>query len=302
MKMRKNKKLLSLKKREGMAGWLFILPFCLGFILFSAKPLVETLIMTFNDVKIDFGGYKMQYTGLENLNYIYNVDTDFLLNLFTAVGNMLWQVPCILILSVILAQLVNTEFSGRAFVRTVLFVPVIVMSGTVVLIIQNDVVASATLSGGVVSGGEISYASGMSELLEEAGLGTAIADFFMTVADNMFNLIWKTGVQIVIFLAGLQSISPSLYEAASIEGANRWESFFKITLPCLMPIITINTVYTIVDCFTDSGNEAMNQVLVAVSSIKYGVAAAMSWSYFVLILAFIALVMLILAKLGKKYS
>lgn len=285
-----------------MAGWLFILPFVLGFVLFSAKPLVETLIMTFNDVKIDFGGYKMQYTGLENLNYIYNVDTDFLLNLFTSVGNMLWQVPCILVLSVILAQLVNTEFSGRTFVRSVLFVPVIVMSGTVVLIIQNDVVASAALSGGVVSGGEISYASGMAELLEEAGLGTSVANFFLTVADNLFNLIWKTGVQIVIFLAGLQSISPSLYEAASIEGANRWESFFKITLPSLMPIITINTVYTIVDCFTDSTNEAMNQVLVAVSSIKYGIAAAMSWSYFVLILAFIAIVMLILAKLGKKYS
>lgn len=300
--MKKGKKFLSLKKREGMVGWLFILPFILGFLLFSAKPLVETFIMTFNEVTVDFGGYKMEYSGLENLNYIYNVDTDFLLNLFTSVGNMIWQVPCILIFSIILAQVVNSEFSGRTFVRSVLFVPVIIMSGTVVLIIQNDVVASATLSGGVVTGGEINYADGMAVILEEAGLSRPIVEFFETVAENMFNLIWKTGVQIVIFLAGLQSISPSLYEASSIEGANRWENFFKITLPMLMPIITINTVYTIVDYFTDSTNEAMNQVLVAVKSIKYGVAAAMSWSYFALILLFIAIVMLILAKFSKKYS
>ena len=296
------KKYFSLKKREGMAGWIFVLPFLLGFLLFSAKPLVETLIMTFNDVTIEFGGYKMNYTGLENLNYIYNVDTDFLFNLFSAVGNMIWQVPCILILSVILAQIVNTEFSGRTFVRSVLFVPVIVMSGTVVLIIQNDVVASAALNGGVVTGGKIEYISGISGILEETGLNQSVIDFFQKVANGMYNLLWKTGVQIVIFLAGLQSISPSLYEASSIEGANKWENFFKITLPMLMPIIVINTVYTIVDFFTDSTNEAMNQVLVAVQSIKYGLAAAMSWSYFILIALFIAIVMLILNKFSRKYS
>lgn len=300
--MKKKITLLTLKRRESFAGRLFVLPFYIGFILFSAKPLAETFIMIFNDVKIEYGGYNMVYTGLDNLNYIYNVDADFLFNLFSSVGNMLWQVPAVLIISIILAQIINTKFVGRTFARAVFFVPVIVMTGTIVLIIQNDVVASAALNGGVVAGGKIEYSVGLEQILVEAGMSDSVVEFFSNVINNMFNLLWKTGVQIVIFLAGLQSISPSLYEASSIEGATKWEDFFRITLPMLMPIIVINTVYTIVDFFTDSTNKAMNQVIVAVDGLKFGRAAAMAWSYFVLIGLFIAIIMLLLAKLNKKYS
>ena len=215
---------------------------------------------------------------------------------------MLWQVPVVLILSLILAQIINADFIGRTFVRSVLFVPVIVMTGTVVLIIQNDVVASAALNGGVVAGGKVEYSVGLEGLLNETGLNSAAIELFTKIANNMFNLLWKTGVQIVIFLAGLQSISPSLYEASSIEGATRWETFFKIDLPIMMPIITINTVYTIVDFFTDPNNEAMNQVILAINDLKFGRAAAMSWSYFMLIGIFVFVVMFVLSKINKKYS
>ena len=293
---------MSLKGKESAAGRMFVLPFYVGFLLFSLTPLVKTLIMTVNDVKVEYGGYNMSYIGLENFNYIYNVDTDFLYNLFSAVGNMLWQVPVVLIVSIILAQIINTRFFGRTFVRAILFVPVIVMTGTVVLIIQNDVVASAALNGGIVAGGQIEYTTGLEDVLLQAGLGSKVIDFFITLTNGMFNLIWKTGVQIVIFLAGLQSISPTLYEASAIEGATQWENFFKITLPMMMPIIVINTVFTIVDFFTDSTNEAMNQVMVAVKNLLFGRAAAMAFSYFVLIGIMIAAVMFILSKLSKKYG
>lgn len=300
--MKNKKPYMTLKKRESFSGFLFVLPFYIGFILFSLKPLLETLLMTFNDVKITYGGYNMTYVGLQNLNHIYNVDPDFLLNLFTSVGNMIWQVPVVLIISIILAQISNTEFIGRAFARTVFFIPVIVMTGTVVLIIQNDVVASAALNGGVVAGGKIEYSSGIEDVLIQAGLGDTTIEFFDKVINSMFNLMWKTAVPIVIFLAGLQSIPKSLYEASHIEGATKWETFFKITLPMLMPMIVINTVYTIVDFFTDVNNEAMNQVMVAVDGLKFGIASAMAWSYFILIAVFIAVVMLIFAKLSKKYG
>ncbi len=300
--MKKKKSFLSLKGKESAAGRMFVLPFYVGFLLFSLTPLVKTLIMTVNDVKVEYGGYNMSYIGLENFNYIYNVDTDFLYNLFSAVGNMLWQVPVVLIVSIILAQIINTRFFGRTFVRAILFVPVIVMTGTVVLIIQNDVVASAALNGGIVAGGQIEYTTGLEDVLLQAGLGSKVIDFFITLTNGMFNLIWKTGVQIVIFLAGLQSISPTLYEASAIEGATQWENFFKITLPMMMPIIVINTVFTIVDFFTDSTNEAMNQVMVAVKNLLFGRAAAMAFSYFVLIGIMIAAVMFILSKLSKKYG
>ncbi len=302
MNMKKINSLTSLKRKEAMSGRIFVLPFYLGFILFSAKPLIETMLMVFNDVKINFGGYKMTSVGFDNLFYIFNVDADFTQNLFTAVSNMLWQVPVVLILSLILAQIINADFIGRTFVRSVLFVPVIVMTGTVVLIIQNDVVASAALNGGVVAGGKVEYSVGLEGLLNETGLNSAAIELFTKIANNMFNLLWKTGVQIVIFLAGLQSISPSLYEASSIEGATRWETFFKIDLPIMMPIITINTVYTIVDFFTDPNNEAMNQVILAINDLKFGRAAAMSWSYFMLIGIFVFVVMFVLSKINKKYS
>lgn len=302
MNMKKINSLTSLKRKEAMSGRIFVLPFYLGFILFSAKPLIETMLMVFNDVKINFGGYKMTSVGFDNLFYIFNVDADFTQNLFTAVSNMLWQVPVVLILSLILAQIINADFIGRTFVRSVLFVPVIVMTGTVVLIIQNDVVASAALNGGVVAGGKVEYSVGLEGLLNETGLNSAAIELFTKIANNMFNLLWKTGVQIVIFLAGLQSISPSLYEASSIEGATRWETFFKIDLPIMMPIITINTVYTIVDFFTDPNNEAMNQVILAINDLKFGRAAAMSWSYFILIGIFVFVVMFVLSKINKKYS
>lgn len=302
MNMKKINSLTSLKRKEAMSGRIFVLPFYLGFILFSAKPLIETMLMVFNDVKINFGGYKMSSVGFDNLFYIFNVDADFTQNLFTAVSNMLWQVPVVLILSLILAQIINADFIGRTFVRSVLFVPVIVMTGTVVLIIQNDVVASAALNGGVVAGGKVEYSVGLEGLLNETGLNSAAIELFTKIANNMFNLLWKTGVQIVIFLAGLQSISPSLYEASSIEGATRWETFFKIDLPIMMPIITINTVYTIVDFFTDPNNEAMNQVILAINDLKFGRSAAMSWSYFMLIGIFVFVVMFVLSKINKKYS
>lgn len=298
----KNKAVFNLKVKESLSARIFMLPFYIGFLLFSVKPLFETFIMIFNSVSIEYGGYKMKYVGAENLNEIFNKDPDFLLNLFTSVGNMLWQVPTILFISLFLAVLLNSKFKGRGFVRSVFFLPVIVVTGVVILIIQNDVVANAALQGGSVSGGEIEYNVGIEQLLIDAGLSSKIVGFFSTLANNMFNLLWRSGVQIVLFLAALQSIPSSLYEASSVEGATVIDDFFKITLPMTIPIMIINTVYTIVDGFTEANNLAMNQVMVAIDNLNYGVGAAMSWSYFALIGLFIGIVMLIFTRLSKKFS
>ena len=293
---------LSLKKRDSIVGSLFMIPFYLGFILFSVKPLFETFKMIFYDVRIQYGGYIMSYSGIDNLKHIFTEDPDFLYNLFSSVGNMLWQVPSILFISLFLAIIVNSKFFGRSFVRSVFFLPVIVITGTVILIIQNDVVANAVLNGGVVAGGKIEYNIGIEQLLVDSGVSSKIVSFFTTLANSMFNLLWRSGVQLVLFLAGLQSIPTSLYEASSVEGATKLDEFFKITLPMSIPIMLINAVYTIVDTFTDSGNAAMNQVLVAVQSLNFGNASAMAWSYFALIGVFIALVMLVFSLLNKKYT
>lgn len=291
-----------LVRRRARYGRAFMVPFYIGFIMFSIKPLFETVKMVFNDVKIGYGGYVMKYIGIKNLNHIFNEDPDFLFNLFKSVGNMLWQVPAILFVSLFLAIIINTKFKGRGFVRSVFFSPVIIVTGTVFLIIQGDVVANAALSGGTAVGGTIEYNVGIEQLLIDAGISTKIVDFFTTLTNDIFNLLWQSGVQIILFLAGLQSIPTSLYEASAVEGATKLDDFFKITLPMTLPIMLINTVYTIVDSFTSSSNEAMNQVTTAVRELNYGTAAAMSISYFLLVGVFIALVMFIFSFLLKRYN
>ena len=301
MKKSFSKPRITLKGRDAIYARVFMLPFYLGFILFSVKPLIETFIFIFNSVSIRYGGYDMTYTGIKNLNKIFNEDPDFLLNLFTTVGNMLWQVPSILFISLFLALLINSKFHGCGLVRVIFFLPVVVVSGAVITIIQNDVVASAALSGGVVAGGKIEYDVGIEQLLVDAGMNAKVVSFFTTLANSMFNMLWKSGVQIVLFLAGLQSIPASLYEASSVEGATKLDDFFKITLPMSLPIMLVNTVYTIVDSFTDANNKAMNQVMVAVTELDFGSGAAMAWAYFVLISICIAAVGLIFLRLNKKY-
>ena len=293
---------LSLVQREALVGRGFVLPFYIGFLLFSLAPLVQTFRFMFYHSTVKPGGFNMKWIGIENFEYVFTKDASFIENLFGSVGDMIWQVPLVLFISLFLAVLINTKFHGRSFVRVVFFLPVIVMTGTVMLIVQNDAVASAALSGEVVAGGKIEYSVGLESLLLQAGLNSKVVDLFTTLSNDIFNLAWKAGVQIIIFLSGLQSIPSSLYEASSVEGATKWEEFFKITMPMLLPTFVLNAVYTIVDAFTDVNNEAMNQVMVQVEKLDYGKAAVMSYSYFVLIALFVAAVMGIFALLNKRYS
>lgn len=293
---------LTLVQRDALVGRGFVLPFYIGFFLFSLGPLIQTFRFMFYHSTVKPGGFNMKWIGIDNFEHVFAKDASFIENLFGSVGDMIWQVPLILFISLFLAVLINTKFHGRAFVRVVFFLPVIVMTGTVMLIVQNDAVASAALSGEVVAGGKIEYSVGLESLLLQAGLNSKVVELFTTLSNDIFNLAWKAGVQIIIFLSGLQSIPSSLYEASSVEGATKWEEFFKITMPMLLPTFVLNAVYTIVDAFTDVNNEAMNQVMVQVEKLDYGKAAVMSYSYFVLIAIFVAAVMGIFALLNKRYS
>lgn len=293
---------LTLVQRDALVGRAFVLPFYIGFFLFSLGPLIQTFRFMFYHSTVKPGGFNMKWIGIDNFEHVFAKDASFIENLFGSVGDMIWQVPLVLFISLFLAVLINTKFHGRAFVRVVFFLPVIVMTGTVMVIVQNDAVASAALSGEVVAGGKIEYSVGLESLLLQAGLNSKVVELFTTLSNDIFNLAWKAGVQIIIFLSGLQSIPSSLYEASSVEGATKWEEFFKITMPMLLPTFVLNAVYTIVDAFTDVNNEAMNQVMVQVEKLDYGKAAVMSYSYFVLIAIFVAAVMGIFALLNKRYS
>ncbi len=209
---------------------------------------------------------------------------------------MLYQVPFILIVSLFLATIINQKFVGRTFVRAIFFLPVIVASGVVISLIQSDALSSTMMEGNTET--TIFNSTVLEEFLQQTGLSAKITGYFTTITNNMFDLLWKTGIQTLMFLAGLQSVSPSLYEASSVEGATGWENFWLITFPMLVPIIFVNTVYTVVDSFMDLSNGVMTQILGTTNNVEYGKAAAMGWSYTIIIL-FVLLLVFILFKLPE---
>ena len=301
-----NKKSYSLRKQQAKSGRIFAIPFYLGFLFFFLKPMFQSIMFVFQRVTMQEFGYKRVFVGLSNLKYIFTEDTYYTTNLVSSVVKMLWQVPVILVRSLFFALILNQKFHGRTFVRAVFFLPVILASGIILELINSDVAANQIMSGNAVAGGEITQSDALATLLTDLGLSSKVINFATNISDNLFNLAWLTGIQTVIFLAAVQSISGSLYEAAMVEGASSWEIFWKITLPMISPMILTNFIYSVVDCFTLNTNAVMKQVLNTAAQLKYGWSAAMAWVYFLIIFAVILIVIKIFSALeadkpkGKK--
>ncbi len=298
--MEKRKLRMNLTTRNSWNGFFFVLPFYIGFMLFFLHPLIQSLLFAFHSVKIDVKEYTMSFMGLKNFNYIFAQDADYKINLIFGSLDLFWKV--IVISSLFFAMILNQKFFGRGFIRAVFFLPVIIATGVAMDVVQGDMIASSIFTGNVVSGGEISHSSALRSLLLEAGMSEAVTRSITAVFDNMFSLMWKTGIQMIVFLAGLQSISPSLYEASAIEGATAWENFWKITLPMLLPITMVNVIYTIIDLFTDSKNAIMLQVLSNINTLRLGWASAMAWAYFFVIALVLAIVFIVFSRLSRNHS
>ena len=296
-----NKKPLKMNTRENLTAHAFLIPFYLGLIFFFIIPLFNSLRMSFSDVSVGISGYTYKWMGLEQYKDAFFRDANFSTNIIGSLTGLLWQIPTINIFAIFLALVANQKFKGRALVRAIFFLPLIFSSGVVFEAINSDYVASSMMSGEAVSAGAGSNTGALNEFLVNSGIGTQIVDLVTKITDQIFSLAWVSGVQMILYLAGLQSISPSLYEAAHIEGASSWDDFWKITFPMLVPIMIICVVFTIVDNFTSASNMVMQQIvsLITESSTKLGLAAAFSWSYTVVIVALLGLVFGIFALLGK---
>lgn len=283
------RKWLSLTARHNLKGIYFLIPFYLGFLFFYLKPIASSIIFSFSDVSVDLSGYKVSFCGFDNYAYVLKSDDAFTGKLASDILNLLWKTPVIVILSLFLALILNHKFKGRLLVRAIFFLPVIVSTGYVLDIIQSNTVVSSALKSTMSASGT-SQSAGITDLLIQAGISQKIVDFISMVTDNFFSLVWNTGIQMLIFLAGLQGISGSLYEAAAVEGATSWESFCKITVPMISPIILLNTVYTIVDSYSGTKNGAFTLVTNNIVLNRFGSAAAMAWVYFLFIAIIISLV------------
>lgn len=306
-----SRKPASLDKRKAKSGWLFVLPFVIGFIVIYLPIIVNSIIYSFSEFEtiaaVDGGGYILHNVGFDNYRNALFVDTEFVKVLTTGVKQLLLEVPAIVIFSLFLAVILNEKMIGRAAFRAILFVPVILQTGLIaeidaantLLASMND--TSSGISTGAVDAAEeavggIVSAKDLNWLFANMKVGTDLVKYVTTMINNIYDIINRSGVQMLIFLAGLQSISPAIYESCDIDGATAWETFWKITVPMISPMILVNAVYTVIDAFTSSSNEVMTYISSVYSKAGGNVlSAAMSWMYFLLVIACIGIVVAVLS-------
>ncbi len=302
--MSKDRKLITMAQRRARTGYLFILPFIIGFILFMLRPMIQSLLMSFNNVKLIPGkGFSQEWVGIDNYRTAFLVDPNFNQYLMNEISRMAINTIATLVLSFVIAVILNQEFKGRTIARAIFFLPVILSSGVLPGIEKQnefyDMMAGVAASVGESSGVNISAA--LQDLLSVSGVGSGVFDVIFQMIDAIYDIVMASGIQIIVFLTGLQAISPSLYEAADVEGCTAWESFWKITFPMVSPLLLVNCIYTIVDFFMKNDNRIMELISkVMYSDFKFGVASAMSWVYFGVALLFILISSFIITKAVKS--
>ncbi|MBQ5330870.1 MAG: sugar ABC transporter permease [Oscillospiraceae bacterium] len=288
---------LSYEKKKGLYGYGFIALWFIGALVFFIVPVIQSFKYSFEDVTPDIGALIENWVGLANYKRAFMTDPDFRRNLTSVLGQTAWQTPIIIIFSLFVAIIINQKFRGRTFARAVFFLPVIIATGPVYAIITGDLSTSGTADADQFS--TMFSANMVDELLEFIGIygfNDKLTEILSTMTSDILNLVWKCGIQIIIFLSALQGIPTSAKEAAAIEGATAWEFFWKITLAYVSPMILVNLVYTIIDTFTDPTNVVMEQVLSIQDDWKYGLSAAMAWSYFAIVLVVVGIIFAIMNK------
>lgn len=256
--MKKKKRKMTLTKKRAITGYLFIMPWLIGFIWFYARSLFMTFQFSLNVLEVKpGGGYTLTFAGLDNFLYAFRAHASFKQVLTTSIVDMLIDVPLITFFSLFMALLLNKKFRGRTLVRAIFFLPVILNSEAIMDAMD---LARSLMSGGISNAAaEVAQAAqgGVSveyyiQMFGSLGLPMGIIEYIVGAVSRISDIINASGVQIIIFIAALQSIPGSMYEVAKIEGATGYETFWKVTFPMVMPHIITNVVYTVVDSFTDS--------------------------------------------------
>ena len=295
------KKSISLEQKRIRWGYIFALPFAVGFVLFFLSPLILYVILGFSKLSLTNQGMQLNPVGLENFRQVLFVRVGYFEQVLKSLGELLLTSPAIVLYSLFVATLLNQEFKGRGAVRAIFFLPVIMASGIAAVSNNDSLMGHAihALSGDVSltgDGDNTSMVKGLMDLLG-ASFSPRMFSFVSNLVGKIYTITMSSGVQILIFLAGLQGISPSLYEASSIEGATSWENFWKITLPMISPVVLVNSVYTIVDQLGGASNAViMDMYDTALKQNQFGFSSAMGLIYFSLIFIVVGFVIFIMSK------
>ena len=272
---------------KNRTGYVFLAPFLVGFTLFIFIPLIQSFIFSFNDIKIAEGGYTLQFLKWENYRHVLLVDTGYRMRIVNSFGITLRDTLVVIPFSFFSALLLHGKFKGRTAARAVFFLPVIISTGVLLgmdsqAVFQSVMNRDPSLSAG--SGEASLSALKVVNAFFTDSLPPTVTEFIATAADSTYDIIIKSGIQIIIFLGGLNTIGESVYEASNIEGATVWVNFWKITFPMCGPYILLNVVYTIIDSFTNLSNPLISHIrgdLISLSN--FGKATAAVWIYFLAI-------------------
>jgi ABC transporter, permease protein len=286
------------ERRKMLYGYGFLAIWIIGTIYFFLKPLIVSFWYSFNKTGVTLGKMETTFIGLQNYIDAFTKDTDYVNALLEVLKNTLWKTPIIIIFSIFIAVILNQKFRGRTFARAVFFLPVIIATGPVMSIINGDMDSSGYAGGAdqFSTMFETDMAGALLRFLGVYNISDTVTEVISLITSDIFNLVWNSGIQIIIFLAALQNIPFSAKEAAQIEGATSWEFFWKITLPYISPMIVANLIYTIVDSFIDPQNGVMALVLAQASDWNHGFSAAMAWAYFLIVILALGIVLPIVNK------
>lgn len=292
--MKKGRKRPLFTKRE-LSGYIFLLPVILGAVFIFIPAIANSLIYSFNNVTVEFSGIAKTFVGWQNYIDAFMVDTEFRLILVSATKGIVLDTVVIILFSFFISNVLNQQFKGRGIARMIFFMPVILTTGIVAKIEGANALYStmeiATESSGSAFGqmGLRGFFN-LEASLDGMGLPAFATGIVKGVVGNIQNIVNSSGVQIIIFISALQAINPSIFEASKMEGATKWEEFWKITFPLLLPNVLVCVVYTIIDTFTNPIYGVVDYIQSqAFNSGKMGYAAALSWIYFVIVLVFLGI-------------
>ena len=316
---KKKKRASSLDRIKARAGWMFILPFVIGFVVIYLPIVFQSIHFSFTEVKVlTGGGYSAEWVGFMNYQDALFDDADFFRLLTGGIQQLIFDIPAIVIFALFMAILLNQKMTGRAVFRAIFFIPVILATGIIDKIDQGNnmldlmqqtgrSIVTGTGAQNAMGGETTSSSSTVVQIVNMMdfewlfwsmkGISIDLVAYVVSAVNSIYQIINRSGVQMLIFLGGLQSISPSIYESAVMEGASAWESFWKITFPMISPMIFVNAIYTVIDSFTSQSNTIMRFIGYVYDEAGGQVlSSAMAWIYFTIVILMIAVVGLIVSS------
>ncbi len=301
VKAPKRRRAASLEKRKARGGYLFVLPFVLGLLIVYFPVIIDSFASTFMTSINTADGNIEKFVGISNYQEALFRNPTFVNTLLDGIKSLVIDIPSIVIFSLFIAVILNQKVLGRAVFRAIFFIPVICSTGLMETIDSaassyNDYMGNqgeGIQTGAVDEGGFSLSPESLVEMFGSMKIGTELAGFVVGAVNRVSSIIDRCGVQMLVLLAALQSISPAIYESCSIDGATTWETFWKITLPMISPMILVSAVYTVIDAFT-SHNSTIMKFITGQISQNSNIGTAMAWVYFGVIILLVLVVVLVL--------